>query len=151
MLNHNNDADDVVLSSRYTTTYEPGIMVIDLVPALGDATNDQSALNLAAKALFGTLRYAINGARNYESTDLMNYLITVGGMYSMVHYLKRLLLMANSFSPVNRYTREKFVEALGYDYNKLMNNMANNIFKLNNLIKRLSLLPIPSGFSLFTR
>nr|QIS87946.1 MAG: capsid protein [Hilary virus] len=139
-----------VQHSNYRTNL-PGIMTVDMMPTAGTATGPASAINLAGRSVFATIRRNVNGARSYEYTDVMNYILTVGSMYSYVAFIMRTLSATRTLSLLNRYSRENLIEAMGFMPRDIIDNSANYLFRLNTIIKQLNLLPIPKNIQLFDR
>lgn len=76
--------------SRVTTSV-PGILTIRFVTSLGVANGSvASAINVAAKNIYSYVRFANSGARNYDSPDLMMYLLAMDSAYMFYAYLTKL-------------------------------------------------------------
>lgn len=55
----------------------PGIMTIPYVPSIGYSADGTSAANIAAKNFYSFVRHQNSGHANYDSPDLMMYLMAM--------------------------------------------------------------------------
>lgn len=87
------------LVRSYTTqgnvTKFPGIMSIHFIPTIGiTGKTDTTPINVAAKNIYGFVRYANSGARNYEAVDLMLYLLAIDSAITQLQFAKTLYSVA---------------------------------------------------------
>ena len=72
----------------------PGIAVINTVPGPGEGHDFTSAANIAARNIYSFVRHANSGHSNYDSVDLMLYLLAMDEAY--MHYYLQFVLMVQS-------------------------------------------------------
>lgn len=102
----------------------PGIMVFEtrFTPGRSDAA--YSAPNVAALQLYTRIRRDVNGAKNYDPADILMHLMTVDTVYVWYQCLKRVYAaIQTGFSSSSRYTPKVIVEAMGFDYESLINDL----------------------------
>lgn len=129
----------------------PGIMSIFTGPAVNPANGPYSALNLATKDLFKRVRRMNAGSTNYDSPDLMLYILAMDSIYSAIFFMQRILGCANVYSQVNRYVGDAFIKAQGIDPYYVRSNLATYRARLNMLITKVSAFATPRDINLFKR
>lgn len=131
----------------------PGIMVLRFMPTIGALSKDgkASTADIAAKSLYSYVRYANSGARNYEASDLMMYLLATGQAYSYYAYLTKVYSLLTTSKSDNRYYVNAMLCACGVDPDNLRNNIANFRAYINNYATRLNSLYIPKDLPFITR
>lgn len=101
----------------------PGIMVLNFSPTAGNTGNkssDSMAINIVAKNIYSYVRYANSGARNYESVDLMMYLLAMDSLISYRASLMRLYSLLLTAKAENWYYSKYIIKAMGFDYDNLI-------------------------------
>lgn len=132
----------------------PGIMGLPYYATIG--TNDVSLA--AAKAIYSYVRHANSGSANYESGDLMLYLIAVDSVYSMIAWGARMYSFMVHSDNFNRYTWQAiFKAATGYndsdDWEALawQSDIAQFRAGLNRCISLANSLNVPNIMSMYDR
>lgn len=123
----------------------PGVMTLTYLPTPGISTNNNSAVNLAARALYSYVRHANSGHSNYDAPDLMMYLLAMDSMYSYLSWARRLYGYLSLYTQYNRYVPRALIEANGVNYDDLMANPAKFRSSLNLLIQSAGALVIPNS------
>lgn len=129
----------------------PGIMAIATIPAVGFSANPSSAINIAAKNYYSFIRHANSGHSNYDSPDLMLYLMAMDSIYSYIAFLQRIYGVAHTYSQVNRYVGDGFMQAMRVDPNSIRSNLADFRAYINMLITKASAFVVPSDMPIFLR
>lgn len=129
----------------------PGIMSIYLAPTPGTSTDMFSPLNVAAKNLYTFIRHANSGHANYDSPDLMIYLIAMANCYAMYGWMTRLYGLAMTYTQKNRYYGKCMIDSQGVNYEEFSENLANFRVFINNFALKLSAFAVPTSMSLFKR
>lgn len=129
----------------------PGIMTMSLMPALGYSKEPNSAVNIASNAIYSFIRHANSGHSNYDSNDLMIYLLANTQIYSYLNFLIRVYSCATLYSGANRYLPAALVQAQGVNYDDVINNLANFRFALDTLIVKAQSLAVPANMTIFAR
>lgn len=125
----------MVLSDSTTDQYKfdfalrakvPGIMVLNFSPTAGNTGNkssDSMAINIVAKNIYSFVRYANSGARNYESVDLMMYLLAMDSLISYRASLMRLYSLLLTAKAENWYYSKCIIQTMGFDYKNLISHI----------------------------
>lgn len=129
----------------------PGIMTIRLMPTIGISKNNVSTVNIAASRLYSWVRHANAGSKNYDSPDLMMYLLAMDSIYSYYSYLVRAIGICRLFSQKNRYLANGILTALGVVPASLQDDLAAARNKLNMLGAKMAALCVPSSMPYFVR
>lgn len=129
----------------------PGIMTIRLMPTIGISENNVSTVNIAASRLYSWVRHANAGSKNYDSPDLMMYLLAMDSIYSYYSYIVRAIGICRLYSQKNRYLSDGLLLALGVIPDSLQDNFAAARNKLNMLGAKMAALCVPSTMSYFVR
>lgn len=93
----------------------PGIMSFKMKPCIGKADNPNDAINIAARNIYTFVRHQNSGHTNYESADLMMYLIAMGEIYSFHSWCVRAYGIARLYQQTNKYLPTALLEAMGFD------------------------------------
>ena len=129
----------------------PGVLTIEWMPSVGVSEGEDSVVNIAAKNLYSFIRQANSGAKNYDSTDLMLYILAMDSCYAFHSYMMRLYGTLMFTVPTQRYLPNHLTRALGGDYEDLVANMANFRAYINSFGARLGAMAVPNDMYYFTR
>lgn len=127
----------------------PGIATLHclLTGGTGTALGDDP-LAEAAKALYTEVRHANSGGSNYVAPDLFMYILAVGQCIAYYTHLCRLYGAGRTFSQRSVYKPEYLVQALGFDYNKFVDNLSNFKMALDEIPTLLNQRMIPNKLDL---
>lgn len=128
-----------------------GICTINLVPFVGKSTNAVSAVNIAARKLYGWIRQANSGARNYEYPDLMLYITAMDSIYYMYWNALRAYGTIMLYNQQNRYVPEALALAMGFDPEDIRANYAQLRYGLLKLATQINNLVVPDTMDIFKR
>lgn len=135
-----------------------GVMQVAFVPALGKSsvsgTTDSeadNAINIVARRIMAIIR--ANNSRNagYTPSDVMMVEEAIKSIILMYLVGVRAYGTMSSFSPVNRYTPEILIKAMGFSYDSLRDNMNNFLSSLNQRILELTQYAVPNVFPVLQR
>lgn len=147
--------DVVPINSTFSanpgTTHMPGIFSISFIPTAGKSKDNSSALNMAARNIYSFVRHANSGHANYDSPDLMLYLLAMDNIYMLFNHGKRVYGIARYYSQYNRYLPEGLIEAMHFDKDDVINHLADLRYGLNVIAAKLNALCVPNTMNLFTR
>lgn len=143
-------------ASVFSNAYElskgtPGIMALKYRSCPGVATSGVSPINIAAKNLYSYVRHANSGHANYDSPDLMLYFLAMDSVYSWYAELVRLYGVARTYSVRNKYMPVAYMEALGFNADDILSNMANLRYFINLTCVKINALAVPSNSSYLAR
>lgn len=127
----------------------PGVAVMKYLPMLNTARKS-NAVEIAARAVYQYVRHANSGAKNYQSSDIMMYIMAMDSVYLAIHQIRRVLKLMNTYRLKNRYTPRALLRAMGLNPTELK-NFALYVGRFNLLIKRTNSFAIPKEFNLFMR
>jgi len=140
------------VNTRVMTTI-PGIIVSDFLPIYADAASTASAVNVASKNLYTFVRHANSGSANYESSDLMQYIITVMNLYMHIELAKRDIRIIHTYNASNKYIGKITLDSFrpsGWSQD-LLTNVATYVGKLNVIIGKLNTFKIPKDIAILDR
>lgn len=130
--------------------YMPGIGIINLRPSYGGSADPVSPLNMAARKIYSFVRHANSGRSNYESSDLMIYLLQMNEILKIYSWAKRMYGIAMLYNDKNRFYPRGIIEPLGMIFDHLIQNLAEFRYGLNAFAIKLNSLNIPLNMALFT-
>lgn len=130
---------------------QPGIMALHTVPLPGISRSAVSPINIAAKNLYSFVRHANSGHSNYDSPDLLLYVLAMDSIFNWIYHLQRVYGVAQVYSQKNRYIGDALMSAMGFQPNDVRNNLANFRAAINMLIVKASVFAIPNTMTLFKR
>lgn len=130
---------------------EHSVMVLHTVIGPGVATRSTSGVNAAARQLYEFVRHANSGAKNYESADLMMYILAMADIYAQVAEIARAIGIVQFYPIENRSIPDTLLKSLGLDPADMRAHIASYRGTLNVLIKKINGLAVPKEFTIFDR
>lgn len=131
--------------------YLPGIYQIIWRPSVGISTSEASAVNIAARNVYSYIRQANSGAKNYDSTDLMLYLLAMDSCYAFHAFMIRLYGVIRNTAVTVRYMPEALTRVCGGNYADLTAHLADLRYYINFFGARLGAMAVPNNMYYFTR
>lgn len=131
--------------------YTPGVCAIRVAPTPGYSADNTSAINVQARNIYSWVRHTNSGHANYDSPDLMMYLIAMDSMYTMWAFLVRIYGMARLYSVTNKYLPRALLAACGVDPDDVTTNLAQLRYYINNLSLKIGSLAVPASMPIFDR
>lgn len=101
-----------VIGNNNTTI--PGICKITWVPTIGQSTDNQSPIGIAAREMYGRVRAAYSGTLRADAPDMMIYVQALDSIYAYISWLKRLYRMVNAQSPDNYIIPDTLLMSLNF-------------------------------------
>lgn len=129
----------------------PGIAAMEIIPTLGNAEYANDAVNVAGNGFYTFLRHLNSGSRNYDPVDSLIYVMSMDSVYYMIAWATRLYATLSLYAQGNRYLPDALLLAQGVDYVDFRKNMAQFRAELNQAIRKISTLVIPSIMPIFKR
>nr|AVA30685.1 hypothetical protein [Picobirnavirus sp.]AVD97006.1 capsid protein [Picobirnavirus sp.] len=129
----------------------PGIMGICYVPGPGRSKGATSAVNIAAKSIYSWVRHANSGHSNYESSDLMLYILAMDDVYSSYGEAVRMYKTAMTFVAENRNIPDLLLTSMGVKPDTLRENLAQFRYRINLLAAKISSMAVPDVCDIFKR
>lgn len=131
---------------------EPGIFSVRFLPTYGDLIDAQSAGNVASTAVYSWVRHANSGSRNYDSVDLMLYLLAMDSIYMGITWCQRLLANTMAYSRVNIYPPAGLIKAMGVQWSDaLVGDLPAMRHRLNQMILKATTLAVPRALPIYER
>lgn len=129
----------------------PGICRMSLEPTVGLSISADSAVNVAATAMYSYVRHANSGHANYESPDLMMYCAAMAQVYAYINWCQRTYAIATAYAQKNRYLPKHLLTSMGINADDVVNNLANFRYWINVFISKATSLAVPATMSYFSR
>lgn len=144
----------IQLPSTLTTTVTksvPGLMAYYYAPMIGSATQETDPVNIAARNIYSYVRHANSGHSNYDSPDLMMYLLAMDSVYMFHAYMKRALGVVLDYTPVNRYYPQALLVAMGLDPDDVQAHVADFRGFINTYAVKMGSMCVPNSMSYMAR
>lgn len=129
----------------------PGVFTVKWVPTIGQSLDVNSPVNIISREVYSFVRHANSGHSNYDAPDMFMYILAMDSMYSFYSAMVRAYGLMMMYNGLNRYMPKALVEALGFDFDNLSENMAQFRWTINQFAYKLSALYVPTGMSYFER
>lgn len=126
-------------------------MRLSYVHGVGLTENDRDPVNLAATKLYSYVRHANSGHSNYERTDLMLYFLSVIEAYNLIGNAMRAYGLINMYNNMNRAMPKHVMNAIGWDYEDLVDKAPVLRTRINNAIARINSLYVPTELNVAKR
>lgn len=128
-----------------------GVMKLNFIPALGtQGTSLATELKQVANALYSAVRKGNSGGANYDSTDLMMYVLAVGLATEFWAECTRAYSVFKTYKTRNKYYGEQLAVFLGFD-RSISTELANFREIINAFAVKINSLAIPKNIPLFSR
>lgn len=134
-----------------TQTSVPGVFGIRVILTYGESSTATSAMNVSAKALYTFVRHMNSGRTNYDSPDLMTYIMAMSQVYAAIAAAERDYEIAMTYRYENKDIPVGLASMINLDINDMQANLANFRYQLNMLIAKATALCIPKAFSIHKR
>lgn len=128
-----------------------GIMALTFTPTPGYSLDMTSPINRQAVRIYTYLRSVQRSAANYDSADLMMYLLGIDSLYTYWAYLRRVYGVAQLFTPTNRYYPRRLLQSMGIDADAIVNNLADFRAFINRFALNIGRFAMPKDFDLTRR
>lgn len=148
-------ADEIVLSSTETISAEtgslPGLMAFRTVMTPGVSTSAQSPVNMAAQNVYSYVRHENSGSRNYDSPDLMLYLLAMDSLYAAWNWMKRIYGTVASYNQLNYYMPRAYLLANNVDFYDIQQHLADFRGYLNKAAAQIVSFCVPATMNFVVR
>lgn len=129
----------------------PGIMRLVMAQTIGVSSDNTSAINIAARNLYSYVRHANSGSKNYDSPDLMMYVVGMSSVYAFYAFMVRAYGVLRTYSQVNRYLPTGLFQAMGLNFESFQDSMADFRYYINQFAVKLGAFAVPANLSYFLR
>lgn len=129
----------------------PGIMVLNYVQGPGIAAENADPINIAADSVYSYVRHMNSGAANYDSNDMMVYLLGAAEMYAYWAFAVRALGLINVYDTTNVYLPRTLIEAAGFDFDDLKDHQTQLRGAINTSAAEMCAYAVPDIFPYFQR
>lgn len=136
-------------NSAMTKGNVPGITTLLLRPSVGYSTNVNSPVNMASWALYSSMRRILSGTFHFDPNDCSIYCIGAANVYSAITELQRVYGIAYSWKQENRYVARYIIQALGFDPDDVLLDLANLEYGINVLIGKARAFYTPRFMTLY--
>lgn len=139
------------LGKPFTDISIPGICSIYFTPAIGNAVDANSPINVAARNIYSYVRHVNSGHSNYDAPDLMLYLLAMDSCYMYNEFLKRIARIVLDYSVFTRYYPDGLMVAMGVDPVDVQKNIAKLRGFINIMATKLGSMCVPNSMSYTAR
>lgn len=130
----------------------PGVCAIAFAPMIGQAAdNDLSLATLVARNWYADIRRKNSGGANYDPPDLFMYMMAVDSGYMLAACVARQYSVALTAKGRNRYYPQAMAQALRFDIDDALENLASYRMRLNQLLISLNSIYVPEIAPIFKR
>lgn len=129
----------------------PGILTFSVAMTPGYSDGPTAPVTIAARNIYSFVRHANSGHANYDSPDLMLYLLAMDNAYAYLAWLKRIYGQAQLYTTNNRYYPRALIQAQGVDFDDVMRNLANFRYYINQMVIKIASMCIPKSMPYMAR
>jgi hypothetical protein len=126
----------------------PGICILNTLFGPGYAEDDQDPINLAIKEVQTFITSRLNKNWSYPAPDIALCVLGYEELARFYYEACRAVRLMTDFDMDNNYKPKALVEALGFDYEDIMNNMSDWLSELDQEYAMFKAFPIPKDFPL---
>lgn len=139
------------INSKTNYLEVPGLISLEVSLVPGFSTDYTSAVNLASRNIYSVVRRQQSGAKNYDSPDLMMYLLTMDNIFAYYTWIQRLYGLANRYNVMNRYLPDALITANHVDPEDLRKNINKLYGYIQLYASRAKSFPVPTQMKYFIR
>lgn len=139
------------LSNYYLGGAIPGVMALEICPTIGYSRNPNSPINVASRNIYSYVRHANSGHANYDSPDLMMYLVAMDSAYSMFSFMKRIYGVMRDYTATNRYYPKGLLYAMHVNFDSIQANLAQLRYFINSYAVKIGSMCVPASMSYHAR
>ena len=129
----------------------PSVVTLNYITTPGVSDNPNSAVNVAARAIYSWVRHQNSGSKNYEAVDLMMYILAMSSIYCHILEAKRIYKAAVTYSYLNRAIPDALLTAMQVNSDDVRSHLAQFRAGINLRIAKLSSLCVPQAYDVFKR
>lgn len=127
----------------------PTIMAVSLNPCPGDTSTIKSGINMAALKMYTTLSSNNAKTTNYAPQDLTMLMLSLGEIISMLEHIRRAFGVAFTYNQRNRALPSKLLDAMGFDADDFLTDIAQHRMQFNTWITSVNKIPFLSNVAYF--
>lgn len=129
----------------------PGAMAINFIPTIGYTDSENAPVNIAMRNVYSFVRHVNSGHTNYDSPDLMIYLLAMDSIYMYHAFLKRIASIVLDYSTLNRYYPEALLLGMGVDPSDIAKNINDLRGYINIFTTKAGSMCVPNSMSYTAR
>lgn len=129
----------------------PGVFVSYFMPSIGYSDDLTSPINVAARNIISDIRKDNSGKTNYDSADMMMYLVAKDQLDMFYYMCRRAYGVLTTYTPYNRYYARTLIRMMGFDPIDLELNAAAFRALINIIATKCSNLATPNNIPIFER
>lgn len=129
----------------------PGIMTLDLVPTIGQASRVSDPINVAVNQQYAYVNQNKSGALPYDAPDLGFFNIAMANVLAFIKYCTRLYGITRRYRAIDRYTPQALITANKVDFEDLKKHASDFRVWLNQYILRARSFAVPKDINYFSR
>ena len=122
----------------------PGFIKLTVVPGIPVTTNKSDPVNISGTNTYLYINKGKSNNRPYDPVDLTRLEIATAQIFSYVNWMQRIYGLATLYSTRNQYVPEPIITTMGVNFNNLVRNMANFRSGINQYIRKIAALVLPS-------
>lgn len=129
----------------------PGVMALSIRTVPGTNDYSDSPINVASRNIYSWVRHANSGSRNYDSPNLMMYLMAMDSLFAIYSHCARMYGLLRVYAQKNRNYPRAFFDLVGWDYDDFVANMASFRLWLNTFVERVGSMCVPANMTFMLR
>lgn len=134
-----------------TGSHIAGVTSLECIAMPGYSDGPSSPVNAIARGIYSYIRHANSGHANYDSPDMMMYLLAMDTCYSFWSTCVRAYGVAKMYNVRSRYLAYQYLHAMGFDADNIMQNLAQFRTTINLFAVRLGSYAVPASMDFFRR
>lgn len=128
-----------------------GVLKLEYAPCFGDIDSPTHPFNVIARSLYDFINSRNSRSSQYDPSDLILYIIAVANAWSLHAWIRRIVGMYNTFSPMNRYWWDSVLATMGVAPISQTDDIDNWVSVANRIALTLNTLAVPRDIKYFDR
>lgn len=145
---------EISVKSGWTSYEIPGVMGINWLPTIGQASKPTDPAAIAGKEVYAQVRNAFSGSLDADAPDFMIYFMALDSIFSYIGALKRVFRIINTYTYMNYDVPDVVLRSMGFTpamIGVLKSDRMSLFQAINELIGMTHKFRCPAVFDIFNR
>lgn len=123
-----------------------GVMIFETVPLWGEGNSATSPMSIVGQKIQWLANVKWYSAVGYTPSDIIMMIMAVDSVHIMLEEAIRAYALSAQYSTQNKYFGKALVDALGFDYDDILEHLAEFRYQINQAITKINQIHIPNVF-----
>lgn len=137
------EASNTSIDTYFSTQ---GALIFEAPPLWGEGNSSTSPLSIIGQKIQWLANVKWYSSVGYAPADVTMMIMAVDAIHIMLCEAVRAYALTAKYSTVNKFLGKQLVDALGYDYDAILANLAEFRYQINQAVTKINQLHLPNVF-----